>query len=471
MPPARGHVGAEGAEDYHEERVCTVIEGDAGASWFADREDRTWTEGGSYFAVRVSDVGSGVGVVEGPQTSPDAARRNAVATAYRFAFQRLASRGVSYEDWQLKRMVEDRVEAVMRGDEVDFPRVKIDGMVVEECSRRGGGAETYRASVLAEYPISHLRGDVNNAELYGQRVRNEAGVLVSSARSLFADGRWLEALVELGKARDLLDTACRQPVGESASEEVGSLMDWAAGSLGVESIGGVQVLDVGERREVEIPFRWSYEWNGRRVMASRLPVSFRPHGFDAVFDNDSETDDSGTASCRVVVAYGEPGEHAIEPRLDFDVISAALGGDYADRIEPFSGPLRRVFLVEGAHALSVCLEIEGVGSADAAQLRAGFARRMEREGFSLEECGADVHVVVSARVELKSGAVGEQWTASASVAASAFDQRTALVIGRPSVLANETAPEGRRESEVLALKEAGRLLAAYLTDRILMSGE
>ncbi len=454
-------------------RVCSVVEGDGDASWRAGEGERSWNDRGSYFVVAESDVASGTGGGEAGEryASADEAESGAVARAYEFAFEKLASRGVAYEDRQLRRMVNERVDIFMQGGETDFPRISINDVVIEACGHPAREAETYRASVLAEYPISRLRGDINNAKWYAARVLNEAGVLVSSARSLFSDGRWLDALLELKRARDLLDTACRQPVVEGPAEQVPSLMQWAAGSLSVEAEEGIRVLDVGERREVDIPFRWSYEWEGRKVMAARLPVTFRAHGFDAVFDSDPETDDSGTAECRVVVAYGDPGEYAIEPRLDFGVLSSALGGAYAAGLEPFSGPLHRVFLVENAHALSVCLEVSGVGASDEGQLRSGFARRMERDGFRIEECGPDVDVVVSVRAEMNSRAIDDGWSTVVSVDGSAFDQRTALVIGRPSVLCEERAGTGERESEVLALKEAGRLLAAYLTHRILMSGE
>ena len=63
----------------------------------------------------------------------------------------------------------------------------------------------------------------------------------------------------------------------------------------------------------------------------------------------------------------------------------------------------------------------------------------------------------------------------ATLSASVFNQRTALEIGRTSVRATqainpENIDEGVREAEVLALKEAGRLLAVYFGPRILASG-
>jgi 16S rRNA U1498 N3-methylase RsmE len=61
------------------------------------------------------------------------------------------------------------------------------------------------------------------------------------------------------------------------------------------------------------------------------------------------------------------------------------------------------------------------------------------------------------------------------LSASAFDQRTASELGATQITAVETvdvesSEGGKREAEVLALKEAGRLLAVYFGPRILASG-
>jgi len=59
--------------------------------------------------------------------------------------------------------------------------------------------------------------------------------------------------------------------------------------------------------------------------------------------------------------------------------------------------------------------------------------------------------------------------------ASAFDQRTASALGATRVVATqgvdaEAGENGMREAEMLALNEAGRLLAVYFGPRILASG-
>lgn len=451
---------------------CHVVEGDTAGAWYHRTPGDTWTEGGSHFAVCRSEARERQGGVEGHawRESRESAEAGALSCAYWFAFERLAARDVRFADWRVDGMVEERVGEHGRGDPIEFPRIEIADRVIETCEQRAVEGGTWRATLLVEYPIALLRGDVNNALWHERRCRNEAEVLVSSARSLLGEGRWLDALIELERARGLLSTVNGLSGSGGPVGEIDSLRVWAAGALTVGPTGGVGVVEIGERRETTIAFRWTYEWEGRTVPATRLPVSFRPHGFDAVFDSDAETDEAGVATCRIVVAYGPVGEHFVEPRLDRGVLAEALGRAFALEVEPHSGPLHPVYLVEGAHALTVCVEIRGLDVPDQAQVLAGFARRMERDGFRLEDCGPDVDVVVSAEAGRRSFEDGQEWTASVALEVSAFDQRVARKIGAPSILAEESASKGRRESEVLALKEAGRLLGVYLSHRILMSG-
>ncbi|MFH1502237.1 MAG: hypothetical protein ABIG03_04245 [Candidatus Eisenbacteria bacterium] len=449
---------------------CLAVEGSVDSSWYSREPGETWTEGGSHFLVCRSEPEWPVTDAEGGREGRDAAEDEALQEAYAFAFERLAARDVSFEGWQVEAMVEDRVRSHARGESVDFPRIRIAARVIETCERPPSDGEAWRASLLVEYPIAYLRGDVNNARWHARRVGNEAHVLVASAKDLFAAGRWFDALLELKRARALFRTVASRPDLERSIGTVDSLMRWAAAALSVDAVDGVQVVEVGERRDVELAFGWSYEWEGENVGAVRLPVSFRPHGFGAVFASDAETDDTGAAVCRIVAAYGDAGEHAIEARLDHGVLVEALGPVYAGSIEPYEGPLHPVFLVEGAHALSVCVEMKGLDAGDETHVMAGFERRMERDGFRLEGCSPEVDVVIRADGGKRSSGAEERWTARVALSASAFDQRTASDIGRPSIHVEESSTEGPREAEVLALREAGRLLAAYLSNRILASG-
>ena len=105
---------------------------------------------------------------------------------------------------------------------------------------------------------------------------------------------------------------------------------------------------------------------------------------------------------------------------------------------------------------------------------AGFARRMERDGFRMDECGPSVNVVVTGRLTIERHGDASDRVVEATLDASAFDQRTASDLGATTITATQavdlgSSDEEMREAEVLALKEAGRLLAAYFGPRILAS--
>jgi hypothetical protein len=51
------------------------------------------------------------------------------------------------------------------------------------------------------------------------------------------------------------------------------------------------------------------------------------------------------------------------------------------------------------------------------------------------------------------------------LAIEAVDQRSAADLGSTEIVVEETTDRGRREAEVLVLKEAGRLAGIYLTGR------
>ena len=63
------------------------------------------------------------------------------------------------------------------------------------------------------------------------------------------------------------------------------------------------------------------------------------------------------------------------------------------------------------------------------------------------------------------------WIAVAGIDASAFDQRLAVDVGSVTLDTAADSEEGQREAEVLALKEAGRILASYFSRRMLVSGQ
>jgi hypothetical protein len=96
---------------------------------------------------------------------------------------------------------------------------------------------------------------------------------------------------------------------------------------------------------------------------------------------------------------------------------------------------------------------------------------MANDGFLIGECGPDVDVVVAADIQLVTVVVPGSWTAEVTVEGRAFDQRFAREVGTTTLTVAQASNEGQRDAELLALKEAGRLLAVYFSRRILASGE
>ena len=447
--------------------VCRVVSGATDEPWLARTPGESWTEGGSHFVVCASAApGSGDGSPGGH--AAESAQADALRQGYAFAFDRLGSRGVRFEDDQIRRMVGDRVAATSRGEETTFPRIRVAGRLIESCARPSAGPDEWRASLLMEYPIAYLRGDVNNAGWHAERAVNEAEVVLSSAEAFFVEGRWFDGLLELERCRDLLDSASAVGRTERVRGEMERLSSWAGGAVSIRPATDVVVVETGERRRIAVGFICSYEWDGRTIPAMGVPMEFRLHGFDAVYAGDPESDAAGVATCHLVSSYGAEGECSIEARVDLGVVAAAAGDD---RAETTRAQVReqRVFLVKGAHAVSVCLEIRGLNSVDEAQLRAGFERRARSDGYRVEDCGAGIAAVVTVDALKTSEPLADGWSARVVLEASAFDQRVAGEIGATSILARESTEEGAREADVLALKEAGRLLAAYVSKRILRS--
>ena len=449
------------------ESVCRVVSGAAEEPWLERAPGESWTEGGSHFVVCAS---AAPGAVDGSprEGAAESAQAEALRQGYAFAFDRLGSRGVRFEDDQIRRMVGDRVEASARGEDTTFPRIRVAGRLIESCARSSAGSDEWRASLLMEYPIAYLRGDVNNAHWYAERAVNEAEVIISSAESFFVEGRWFDGLLELERCRELLDSASIVGRTERVRDEMERLNSWAAGAVSIRPATDVVVVEAGQRGSIAVGFLCSYEWDGRTIPAVGVPVEFRLHKFDAVYAGDPESDAAGVATCHFVSSYGAEGECSIEARVDLGVVAAAVGDARAKATRAQTRE-QRVFLVKGAHAVSVCLEVRGLDSVDEAQLRAGFERRARSDGYRVEDCGAGTAAVVTADASKTSEPLMDGWSATVALKVSAFDQRVAKEIGATAISAKESTEEGARQAEVLALKEAGRLLAAHVSKRILLS--
>jgi hypothetical protein len=355
--------------------------------------------------------------------------------------------------------------------------------------------------VLVEYPIGLLRGDVRNVLWERERAANEAEVLLASAEEHLVAGRWLAGLLDAASAarvirstgaplylsRAVEDSLSGPAVGAAGpralptvDRKLGELLsvslEASRGALPVlaRPDAGLDVIESGAAAALEVRFHCWYEWEGRSMPAIGVPVRFEMPGASAVLDAEPVTDASGTATCSVVSAHGAPGEYELEVYLDTDAAQAALRetGAVFDGTIPLAK--RSVHLVTGAHAVSVCGTFGEAANPDAAQVAAGFARRMERDGFRMGDCDPNVDVIVTGEFAVSSAGGPDSWRVEVVLTASAFDQRTARGLGETSVrvtqvVDTESVDDGTRDAEVLALKEAGRLMAVYFEPRILSS--
>ncbi len=454
---------------------CAVMDGDVDAPWYVRETGSWWTDEGNYFVVHRSSPESLVLSTDPdaaallPETTEEAAVWEAVDAGAGDVLRLLRSREVTYTASESVRLRTGTSRALVEGRRPGFPRVRLAGLVTERCSREQGAVETWRATVLLEYPAAFVQGDANNARWESERLQREAVVLHDSATSFFDEGLWLEGLIELAAARRLLERAARPLEVDGLVDGLKELMGRARHAVVVEPASATAVVEIDAREATTVEFVCYYEWGGRRIPASRVPIEFEAQGFRAVLSSDAESDASGAAKCRILAAYGEPGSYEIIPRLNRAVVAAAVGHPLWGRVALSGGGGHQVFLVEGAHASTVCLELEGADAPDGMQLRSGFTRRMEADGFGVGECGPDVDVLVQVAVELSTRQQGEDWRADVTAVVSAFDQRSAKTLGETTITVTESS-NAARDAEVLALKEVGRLVASYYSRRILVAG-
>lgn len=505
-PPGAGEPvsGEPAAEGRH--WTCRPLD-PAGAGRIAGPTESWTVEGGNMLSVhRTGEPDAD------PPGSPtrDGAMTKALASAAVAALDLLEQRGVSFEADKRLAIVDEVVDAAARGTRPAFPRVTVADRSWDECvsvedDPRAPADTSWLAAVVVEYPIGLLRGDVNNVLWERSRAANEAEVLEASAEEHLTAGRWHDGLLDAARITAVVAaTGVQLPREETAPPAAGGgagqspddrlrgaiLWSWAAAEavapLHARPAGGVDVIEAGASACTSIQFQLTYEWNGRVIPAVGVPVRFDMPGASAVLRAEPLTDGSGAATCRILSAYGPPSEYELTVSVDSAAVHAAMTGALA----PGAGtgpradawPRRNavlaghtVHLVTGAHAISVCAAFDQRDGSDAAQVTAGFMRRMERDGFRAGECDPDVDVVITGEFSLVGSDEHGLWTAQVTLEASAFDQRTASGLGATRVVATQTADaeageKSRREAEVLALKEAGRLLAVYFGPRLLASG-
>jgi len=489
----------EPPDDVSDRWICEAAEGTTAEPWYGGFE--TWQEdGGVMSSVHGTPWGHGD---EYGRASEEEALEEALTSAASGALDLLERRGLSYRSDRRAEIEERTVEALLEGGEPSFPRLRIGGKVVEHCRDEETGTDSWRARVLVQYPIGALKGDVVNATWERERILREVEVLRASADAHFAGGLWLDGKLDLERALDLLsetgvplsdirDRPDPTPAWGSRDATQAERVRWhrreitdTGTPLSIESTGVLDVVEIGARAGAEAAFLVTCTWKGVTAPAIGVPMRYEVEGdVAAILDGDPVTDEEGIARCRILRAYGNPGEYRLVAAVDGDFVRAAGVSEFGDVVIGTSRPdgdrtlyeggpeaSQQLFLVTGGHGVTVCAYFSGERDRDASQARVGFVQRMANEGYLTEECSHDVDVVVTANVRLVTAVVPGSWIAEVTIRGSAFDQRFARQIGETVLTFAEESGEGQRDAELLALREAGRLLAVYFSRRILTSGE
>jgi len=424
-------------------------------------------EGGSLVSVHGSTWGPAASGFYGHRTR-EAALAEALGSVVEAGLDALERRGVEFEPDRRLEILKDARSTMLRGEDPEFPRLRVAGETVERCRRRASGEMLWRVRISAEYPIGHLKGDVNNVNWARRRLEREADVVLGSARSYFDNERWLDGVRELARARRVLDEIA-DPSGEEVEHLAGEIDAIAREVLSkvlITPVRDVVVLEAGAPSDASLNFAVQYAWDGFRRPARGAPVVFEPVGWPPVLDPKTPADRDGVVGVTVRSAIGEVGEAAVVARLDDRVMRAVAAGlPGLDRALASRGT-QAVFLVESVETEAVCLEVFGARDAAAATFLASCERRLERGGSALAPCDPDAAVAVRVELTVTSGeeAAGG-WSVDVVASIAAFDQRSDVDLGSTTIDVREAAGTSG-EAETLALKEAGRLVASYLDRRI-----
>ncbi len=434
---------------------CSVIEGDPSPAWL-DRDDG-WTSSGGVLTKLVASDGYAE-PHRGARTRDEAVRSVAVR-ALTEATDQLAARRAPHamSDAAAERFVE---ELVVEG-KASFPRVGLRELRVERCAS-SADTDRYRAAALVEYPIALLRGDAANAAWERSRLVREARVLSESAADHLESGRWADAAFEAGRTRAALVAAgAVQPTASSLWEVEDDIVSvTVVPPLRVRPLESLTVAPRGRPIETRLVFEWTYELRGNEVPAAGVPVRFSSD-LAGVVATDAATGPDGRAAATIRRVWSPPGAYTVSAGID----SASLVRAGARWRGPAVEASTSVHVVESGHGLSVCLEIPDAVPSDAAQVRAGFENRMSEDGYRLVPCGPDAGILATARLSVSSERAADGWSGVALLEAEMFDQTRGAALGSIDIVVEETSDRGRREVEVLVLKEVGRLLGVYLSGR------
>lgn len=441
---------------------CVVTEGDPQV--LPEAEDSVWWREDGRMRCLASSVAS-----EDPgQAAFGATRDEAVeAAAARLlpgAFEMLDRRGAHLGPTRRIEVMERFPEAVARGEEIEFPRIEVEETVVERCPRTGG---LWRAHLLAEYPIGLLRGDVTHAQWERRRAERELEVRIRSANDLRASGRLIEAVLEMRRAFELgvwLGSVDSDPrLVEKVAAEGSAWTGRFGPELAFVDGAGALVMGVGDREAFSVSL--TYAVDAEDVPAVGVPVSVAGGSLAWATTLAGVTDENGEVEIEVV-AGTVAGQDTLEIAASFPSVAAVYGHWGQNDPDGVIARLRREVVVVAAGEATVCLEVDADTEVDAERVRDGMLPVLEHAGSRLAECGPDAALVVSVDVSLGTEETHGAWLTRVACSVRVFDQRVAKVTGETSFEVAESRDSSARDAEVLALREAGRLVGVYLEPRL-----
>jgi len=451
--------------------VCRVIEGDP--SVFPDAVDSAWWQDGGNMWCVASTAEPVAQDNEALAGSRDEAIARAAERLLPGAFDMLERRGVVLSRSRRDEATREFANAVARGEEADFPRVSIQETVVEQCES-AEGADHWRARLLAEYPIGVLRGDVKHAQWEGRRLQREMEMRIVSAEGLLADGRWLDGLLQMYEADDLLRRlGAKSVTGDTALNLRRNFTDeegvFAPRFVRVGGQGPL-VLNAGARASVR--YRLEYRMAEKWIRASGVPVVVYGGSLVRPVTGVTETDASGEIAFDVA-AGSEPGDDSFHIVAEvFPRLRLMLPAGTADQKPDVAAEIVQRVVVLSSRDATVCVEInaeragEDVDDSDVDRVREALSNSLKALGVPLVDCGPHASLVVTADVILSTQEAHGAWVAHAECSVRAFDQRLAEDVGRVSFEVQESLESSARDAEMLALREVGRLIAVYLEPRL-----
>ncbi len=463
------HVGEPDTDEKKDEvpmdaPVCLVTEGNPDV--IPEAVDSVWwQEGGTMRCVASTPPPAGCGDSAFAPTRDEAVAL-AAGRLLPGAFEMLERRGASLSPVRQEETADGFAVAVARGESSEFPRIAIREAVVESCETPEGG-EHWRARLFAEYPVGVLKGDATHAQWEERRLRREMEMRIASADGLFADGRWLEAVLQMKSAHRLLGRLGAGEVQTDLGARLLSDFQDSEGALAPRfvSLRGRDPLVVPAGGREPVRYRLEYRLGDAWVAASGVPVEIEGGNLVRPTAGAMETDASGEIAFELVAGAEEGDDHFRMTARVFPRMKTLLPHGSVDQPDVAAVIVQNVIVLSKREA-TVCVEIDAEHETCSERVREALSNGLAALGSALVDCGPDADLVVSVDVSVSTQEVHGSWLARATCEIRVFDQRLADETGSTVFEVTESLESSARDAEQLALRETGRLITVYLEPRL-----